>query len=155
MHAQKLAHEERVLCASLAYIQAHGRPKSLQDLNSHNCLTTIGQEYWRLDGPDGTKSCRPRGALRTNSTEVVRDAVVSGVGIGLCATWDIGPALKAGELKVVLPKYTGTSNTAIHAVFPSRDFVPAKVHAFVDYLADIYACESYWKKKTVSRLKAA
>ncbi len=155
MHAQTLASEERVLCASSDYIKEHGRPKTLQDLSAHNCLTTTAQEHWRLDGPEGAKSYRPRGNLRTNSVEIVRDAVLAGLGIGLCSTWDIGSALKSGDLKVVLPKYVGSSTAAIHAVFPSRDFVPAKVHAFVDHLSELYARDTYWKKKNVSRLKAA
>ena len=155
MHAKVLAREERVMCAAPDYIKTYGRPKNLQDLNRHNCMTTTAKEHWRLQGPEGEKSFRPKGFIRTNSGEVVRDAVLAGLGIGLCSTWDVGPALKSGELKVVLAKYSGSSDAAIHAVFPSRDFVPAKVHAFVDYLSEIYARDTYWKKNNVSRLKAA
>ncbi|MGI9408264.1 MAG: LysR family transcriptional regulator [Hyphomicrobiaceae bacterium] len=155
MVARKLANEDRMLCATPDYIKRHGRPKTLQDLNSHNCLTFGAQDHWRLEGPDGAKSYRPRGKLRTNSAELVREAMLAGLGIALCPAWDVAQLLKSGELKTVLPKYSGSSNVAIHAIYPSRDFVPVKVHAFIDFLADIYANDPYWKKKNINRLKAA
>lgn len=155
MVARKIAPEDRVLCASPDYLKEHGRPKVLQDLDKLDCLTASSQDYWKLEGPEGAKTYRPRGPLRTNSVELVRDAALAGLGVAFCPTWDIAPHLKSGDLKVVLPKYTGSSNTAIHAIYPSRDFVPAKVHAFVDFLADIYADNGYWKKKNVNKLKAA
>ncbi|MEO0618283.1 MAG: LysR family transcriptional regulator [Pseudomonadota bacterium] len=146
MHTERLAKEHRVLCASPEYLKSHGRPKSLAELAKHNCLLTTTQTHWRLEGPEGPKTVRPRGNLRTNSAEVVRDAVRAGLGIGFCSTWDVGRYLKSGELKVVLPKYGAASGTSMNAVFPSEDFVPARVTALVDFLSDIYGNEKYWAK---------
>ena len=71
---------------------------------------------------------------------------MSGLGIGLRSTWDIGPELQSGKLRVVLPDYCGSSNVAIYAVYPSREFMPSKVNVFIEFLSELYGPEPYWNK---------
>jgi DNA-binding transcriptional LysR family regulator len=87
-----------------------------------------------------------KGNIRSNSFEFMREALLSGLGLGLRSTWDIGPELKSGALQVVLPEYCGSSNVAIYAVYPCRDFMPEKVSVFIEYLAELYGPEPYWNK---------
>ncbi len=75
-----------------------------------------------------------------------REAVFSGMGIALRSTWDVGPALKSGELVQVLPDYEGSRNVVLSAVYPSRQFLPIKVRLFIDYLADLYGPLPYWER---------
>jgi hypothetical protein len=49
-------------------------------------------------------------------------------------------------LQVLLPQYRGSSNVAIYAVYPSRDFMPAKVNVFIDFLAEKYGVDPYWDR---------
>ena len=56
------------------------------------------------------------------------------------------PALKSGELVQVLPQYEGSRNVVLSAVYPSRQFLPAKVRLFIDYLADLYGPLPYWER---------
>lgn len=142
--ARKIAPARRILCASPKYLQRHGEPSSLVDLSHHNCLTHLAGEAWRLEGPGDSVSFRPQGTLITNSSEVVREAVIAGIGIGLRSTWDIGPELASGTLAQVLPDYEGSHNIAVHAIYPSRQFLPVKVRLFIDYLADLYGNVPYW-----------
>ena len=144
--ARKIAPVRRILCATPAYIERNGSPQSFDDLNAHNCLTHVSGEAWRLQGPDGLVSFRPNGALMTNSSEVVREAVLAGIGVGLRSTWDIGPALASGKLVQVLPDYEGSRNIAVHAIYPSRQFLPVKVRLFIDFLADLYGGVPYWEE---------
>ena len=144
--ARKLAPVRRVICASPAYLERHGMPRSLQDLENHNCLTHQTSEVWRLDGPSGTVSVRPNGNLMTNSSEVVREAVLAGLGISLRSTWDVGRELAEGRLVQVLPDYRSPSSVAIHAIYPSRQFLPVKVRLFIDYLADLFGPVPYWER---------
>jgi DNA-binding transcriptional LysR family regulator len=83
--------------------------------------------------------------LTTNSSEVIREAVISGLGIALRSTWDVGAELKDGRLVQVLPAFEGSQNVALSAVYPSRQHLPAKVRHFIDYLADIYGPTPYWE----------
>lgn len=143
--ARKIAPVRRILCATPAYIERHDAPASFEDLGNHNCLTHVSGESWRLEGPDGPVAFRPNGALMTNSSEVVREAVLAGIGIGLRSTWDIGPELASGKLVQILPEYEGSRNIAVHAIYPSRQFLPVKVRLFIDFLADLYGNVPYWE----------
>ena len=73
----------------------------------------------------------------------MREALVAGLGIGMRPTRDIAPQLASGELKVILPKYRGSSNMAIYAVYPCRDYLPEKVNVFIDFLASLFANEQW------------
>jgi DNA-binding transcriptional LysR family regulator len=146
MVARKLAPNRRLLVATPDYLAEHGQPETLADLDRHQLLTTMSQPEWHLDGPDGAVVYRPSSLLLTNSSEVVREGIVSGLGIGLRSTWDISEELEAGKLNRVLPDFTGSSRVAIWAIYPSRRLVPPKVRAFIDHLAEIYGPEPYWDR---------
>jgi DNA-binding transcriptional LysR family regulator len=143
--ARRLAKVRRVLCAAPSYVEAHGMPKSIEDLKNHRCLPAHNNDIWRLEGPGGAMSLRPEGMLVTNSSEVIRETVIAGLGIALRSTWDIGEELKSGKLVQVLPAYEGSRNLALSAVYPSRQFLPAKVRLFIDYLAELYGPVPYWE----------
>ena len=143
--ARKLAPVRRVLCASADYVERQGAPDTLDDLKQHQCLPAHNNESWRLVGPQGPVNYRPDGRLVTNSSEVIREAVLSGLGIALRSTWDIGAELRSGRLVRVLPDYEGARNISLSAVYPSRQFLPAKVRLFIDYLANLYGPMPYWE----------
>ena len=162
--AKKLAGETRVICAAPQYLEAMGIPTSLEDLEMHNCLSVSSFDGWRLEGPEGLRQVKVKGNIRSNSGELIREAVFAGIGISLLSTWDVGKALMDGDLKIILPEYRGVSSDAIWAVYPSRDFMPSKVNVFIDFLSEIYGLEPYWNKdielddigltKNSSKLKA-
>jgi DNA-binding transcriptional LysR family regulator len=143
--ARRLAPVRRLLCAAPSYLDSHGTPATIEDLKSHRCLPAHNNDVWRLEGPDGAMTLRPEGILITNSSEVIREAVISGLGIALRSTWDIGEELKSGKLVQVLPAYEGSRSVALSAVYPSRQFLPAKVRLFIDYLAELYGPVPYWE----------
>ncbi|MBB4064277.1 LysR substrate-binding domain-containing protein [Gellertiella hungarica] len=144
--ARKLAPVRRVLCATPDYIRRHGRPDNVSDLKGHVCLRPHNGEVWRLVGPEGPLAIRPEGRLITNSSEVIREAVLAGMGIALRSTWDVGEELKSGRLVQVLPGIEGSRHVTLSAVYPSRQFLPAKVRAFIDFLGDLYGPVPYWER---------
>ncbi len=144
--ARRLAPVRRVLCASPDYLAENGTPETLDDLKRHRCLPAHNHESWRLEGPGGPVTLRPEGMLITNSSEVIREAVIAGLGIALRSTWDVGTELKSGKLVQVLPQYESSRNVALSAVYPSRQFLPAKVRLFIDYLAELYGPVPYWER---------
>lgn len=144
--ARKLAPCKALICASPEYLERYGTPKSLSDLSKHNCLATGYTQLWRLEGPEGQANIKVSANLRSNSSDIVHEAVLSGVGLALRSTWEISEDLKAGRLTVVLPEYHETSGMAVYAVYPCRQFVPAKLRFFVDFLAQRYGPEPYWDR---------
>ena len=142
--ARKLARVQRVLCASPDYIKQYGYPETISDLKNHRCLQAHGGGSWSLEGPDGPFGVKPRSVLLTNSSEVVREATISGLGISLRSTWDIYRELRSGALLQVMPAYEGSQNLWISALFASRQHVPLKIRAFVDYLVHLYGTKAPW-----------
>jgi len=142
--ARKLAPVRRLLCATPDYIARHGAPTDIADLDQHVCIPAHNNAHWQLIGPDGPVSLKPEGPLSSNSSEVVREAVLAGLGIALRSTWDVGPELRTGQLVQVLPQWRGSADVGLYAVFPSRQFLPAKIRAFIDFLAGVYGHEPYW-----------
>jgi DNA-binding transcriptional LysR family regulator len=144
--ARKLSPDTRFIVAAPSYLEKNGTPKSLKDLEDHNCLSAGAQELWAIDGPGGPQEIRVKGNIRSNSADLIREALLGGLGLGLRGTWEIGPELRAGKLKVVLPQYRGSTKMAIYAVYPSRDFMPAKVDVFLDFLGQHFGPDPYWEK---------
>ena len=144
--ARKLAQDTRVICASPAYLEKHGTPATIEDLEHHNCLSAGAQDVWRLEGPEGHHQLRLKGNIRSNSAEFVRASLLAGLGIGLRPTWDIGSELRSGALQIVLPEFRGAQTMAIHAVYPCREFMPTKVNVFIDFLASLYGAAPYWEE---------
>ncbi len=142
--ARKLAPDKRLLCAAPSYLEKFGTPEKLADLDRHNCISAGAQEVWRIEGPEGDRHVRTNGNIRSNSGEVIREALLSGLALGLRSIWEVGEELKSDALKVVMPEYRGSSNQAVYAVYPSREFMPARVNVFIEFLSELYGPEPYW-----------
>jgi DNA-binding transcriptional LysR family regulator len=153
--ARKLAKENRVMCASPAYLAAAGTPKTIEELEGHNCLLAGAQDEWRLEGPEGACDIRVKGNIRSNSAEFIRSALIQGVGIALRATWDVGAELASGELQVVLPQYRGSTKNGIFAVYPCREFMPSKVNAFIEFYGEVLEKDPAWTKANSAAPTAA
>ena len=140
---QKLCSNHSVICASPLYLKEHGIPKNLSDLKNHKTLSVSNNTTWLLDGPNGRENFRTKSFIITNSSDLVREETLAGLGVALRSTWDVSEELKRGTLKRILPQYQGSSDVVIYAAYPSSRQVPAKVRALVDYFAKIYAAEPY------------
>ena len=145
--ARKLAPIHRVLCATPDYIARNGMPDTIDYLKGHTLLSTQAQDIWKLEDAVGAiTALRPTSSIITNSNEVIRQAVLSGIGIGLRSTWDVGPELSDGRLEIVLPRYRASRGVGLFSVYPTRRFLPAKVRVFIDYMASLYGPAPYWDK---------
>lgn len=149
--ARKLAPNRRVICASPEYLRRHGEPKTLADLERHNCLLP-GWEHdfsstWDYTDPAGRRGeVRVRGHYACDNWEVLRDWALAGLGIALKSTWDVRDHLEDGSLVPLLGEYTFGSDVAIYAVYPHRRHLPAKTRVFIDFLADSFGPEPYWDR---------
>ncbi len=140
--ARHIAPNRRLLCAAPAYLARHGIPKVPGDLSKHNCIgIRQGEEaygVWRLSSGRGkkvaTEAIKTRGNLSTNDGEIAVNWALDGHGILMRAEWDIERYLKNGRLVQVLPQYY-TPDADIHAVYPQRHQMAARVRAFVDFVA--------------------
>jgi DNA-binding transcriptional LysR family regulator len=148
--ARQLATNRRVLCASPDYLRRHGTPRTPADLATHDCLLLVGsqgrQDIWRFtDRKGGEIAQRVQGRFESNQGELLRDAVVAGLGIALHSVWHVHEQLRDGRLQVLLPDYP-IAATGIHAVMPQRRLVPPRVRAFVDFLAERLGEHPPWER---------
>ncbi|MBA2934847.1 LysR family transcriptional regulator [Sphingomonas sp. CGMCC 1.13654] len=130
--ARLLAPNRRILCAAPIYLEAHGAPASLDDLQGHHLLAARHQSPWRLEG---RHAIDVESVVATNSSEVVRELCLAGMGIALRSTWDVGAELASGALRRVLPDWQGATDVAIWAVHAKAEPLPAAVTAYVDHMA--------------------
>lgn len=134
--AHRLAASRRVLCAAPAYLAAAGTPESIVDLARHRLLAAEGQSPWRLAAGRRAATVEVPSAVATNSSEIVRELALTGVGIALRSLWDVGHALRGGGLVRVLPEWEGSADVAVYAVHaPGPE--PAAVAAFVTFLREV------------------
>ena len=143
LEAHRLGSSRRVLCAAPAYLAAAGVPDSVNALAGHRLLAASGQLPWRLGGPDGDVTIQGTSHVRTNSSEVARELVLSGVGIALRSLWDVGENLARGELLRVLPALEGSSDVGIYAVHP-RGRLSSGGRALLDYLGTLWSPLAPW-----------
>lgn len=128
------------LYASAEYLKARGRPQTVAELADHDCVLFRGKHgkaMWRLDGPDGeASSIEVRGRVTVDEMLFVRQAVGTGLGIGLLPTIVIATCARVGALEPVeriLPEFSmGGADVAI--VTPSGPKRPRRVTILRDFL---------------------
>lgn len=84
-------------------------------------------------------------ARRIGTSRRLVSAAVAGLGLVLVPEWLVGPDLRAGRLQEVLTDYRASPDaTPLYALYPHRRHLPAKVRAFVDFLAARFAPTYDW-----------
>ena len=77
-----------------------------------------------------------RGNFRSDNGDALFELLLGGLGIAHAADFLALPHLAAGRLVPLLPEHAVDERTAIHAVYPQRRHLPAKVRAFIDFLVE-------------------
>ncbi|WP_277184373.1 LysR family transcriptional regulator [Caballeronia sp. BR00000012568055] len=144
MIAKRMAPNRRALCASPAYIEAHGTPKTVDELEQHRfvLLTSAAgvANEWRFtrDGGSATFSASANRARETNDGAVARQWTLEGRGIAMKSIWDIGDDLRAGRLQLLLPEWR-SPDAPVNALFQRRQFMAPRVRALLDFLGERFA----------------
>jgi DNA-binding transcriptional LysR family regulator len=145
VEAERLATSRRVLCAAPSYLAAHGAPREIAELRRHRLLATGEQHAWRLSTEGREVAMSGESVVRTNSSEVVRELTLAGVGISLRSLWDVGGELAAGQLVRVLPEVEGSLDVGVYAVRPRAAFTPPAVEAFIAHLRQTLGPTPPWE----------
>ena len=127
---------DRVVCASPAFWNEHGMPAHPRDLPAAHCLPyLLGQDalQWTFDGEGGRHTVDVQGRFRANNSLLLIDAMQRGLGVGLVPRVMVRHALRDGSLMPALAGFR-TEPRHLFAVYPSREHLPARVRALVDFL---------------------
>jgi DNA-binding transcriptional LysR family regulator len=133
-----------LLCASPGYLAAHGTPAAVEDLAAHALLRlqATDQEQatpifvqTRDDGARSLQMLQLPGRFTCNDFRGLLQACVDGLGIAQLPLPMVLAALRAGQLKTVLPAHAPEGwQLFIH--YPSRKQLPARVRVFVDFCVE-------------------
>jgi DNA-binding transcriptional LysR family regulator len=138
-----------VLVASPDYLQRRGVPGHPSELTAHDCLLYLGDHAESWTFVRSTRSARSKskpaervgvniaGSLKANNSEVLRDALLAGLGIGLLPDFSLPPAGTAQQpLVPVLPDWQvqGFFGERIYALRPWSAQVPKAVQCLVEHL---------------------
>ena len=134
MMAKKLGTRTNYLCASPDYLDKHGIPHSISELNKHSCL--LGTlDYWHFSEFKKEKSIRVNGRLRYNSGLSLTDAALKGLGIVQLPDYYVQSYLESGELVSILDTFRAPDD-GIWAVYPQNRHLSPRIRLLVDYLAE-------------------
>ena len=144
--AQKLGSVPQLLVASPSYLLGRAPLLTPDDLANHDCLVHALKSptnFWTFTGPDGKKSVRVSGSMRSNFGEPLRHAALLGHGISMHPTYMVSHDIKENRLKTVLAAYQ-PSGLDIYAMYPSRRNLPGRVRLFLEYLRERFHANPEW-----------
>jgi DNA-binding transcriptional LysR family regulator len=146
--ARRIAPCRIVVCAAPSYLGARGAPRTVASLADHNCLGyTLSQrtpiDRWVFGADVGVQIS---GNLRANNGDALRTAAIAGQGIIHQPTFIVADDIREGRL-VALPLDQPTVELGgIYAVYLPDRHPPARVRAFIDFIASRFAPEPPWDR---------
>lgn len=132
MMAKRLASRTHYVCASPAYLAAHGAPCTLPELDQHNCLQGT-LDTWRFQEKGKPRHIRVKGNIRCNSGWSLVDAALKGIGIIQLPDYYVHAELEAGRLVPVLDPFRAPDD-GIWAIYPHNRHLSPKVRLLLDHL---------------------
>lgn len=146
--AKRLAPDPRVLVAAPAYLAKTGTPRTAKDLEHHQCLALPNERQWALRHAGADAMVTVQGRFTSNSTELLKAAVLGGHGILLAPRAGVAAELIERRLVQVLPDHEAVGESSIHALYSSARHQPPRLRALLDFLAE-------WMRKDVHPDKPA
>lgn len=146
--ARKLATSRNIVCASPAYLKAHGQPEKPADLVGHRCLgytyAATANEWHFVDDAGRPHMVKVNYVMHANNGDTAREAAIAGQGVIWQPAFLIGDDLKAGRLVALMPGYR-MPDIDVLAIYPSRRHLSAKVRVMVDFLVEVFRPAPPWE----------
>lgn len=138
MVAYPLLPLQRVVLGAPSYLARAGIPKTLEDLERHNCLCVrsactgrlIGWEFQRADD---IVTIPVKGSLVVNEPLLACDAAAQGVGLTMVGTIQALKYLATGRLVALLTEHARPPQT-VYIYYPHRRHLAPSVRAFVTFV---------------------
>jgi DNA-binding transcriptional LysR family regulator len=146
--ARRIAPCRIVVCAAPSYLRARGTPRTVASLADHNCLGyTLSQrtpiDRWVFGDDVGVQIS---GNLRANNGDALRAAAIAGQGIIHQPTFIVADDIREGRLVALALDQPTVELGGIYAVFLPDRHPPARVRAFIDFIAGRFAPEPPWDR---------
>lgn len=147
--ARRLGEASGMLCAAPSYLTRRGTPSHPSELAQHDLIEfgNLGSAAgrWRFTPAEGaaavTVQFEPR--YRANNIALLIEAIQAGVGIGWLPSYTAREEIGAGRLVEVLAAWP-IPTLPVHAVYPTRENLAAKVKAFIELMLERPATTPPW-----------
>ena len=126
----------RVVCASPAYLAAHGVPARPQDLAEHACITfevLASMRAWVFGTGKSELSVPVQSRLTVNTAEAAIAAATLGVGLIRVLSYQVADPVREQALRVVLDEFE-SAPLPISLVHTGQAPLPLKLRAFLDFV---------------------
>ncbi|MFM0132979.1 LysR family transcriptional regulator [Paraburkholderia sediminicola] len=125
-------------CASPAYLERAGIPRTPADLMQHECLGFLhwGREgLWRLGGEDTDENQLRAGRFRANNGQALKVAALRGFGLVLQPEALLAREIASGELVSVLEDYL-PEGAPVHLLYSRDRRATPKLTSFIDFVIE-------------------
>lgn len=135
--AKAIATSSMAVYASPEYLAVRGTPSRLEELASHDCLVfgSTPERKWHFERNGRPYDVAVTGRIAAQDFGYLRFATLAGGGVALLPNMLVGPDVHHGRLVQLLSDFTYAQDT-LYVVYPSRNFLPAKTRAFVDFITE-------------------
>lgn len=151
--ARKLCDVERTICASPAYVAAHGAPQLPEDLAQHECLRLIDYPElasWPFRTVDGVRSVQVSGRHTANNAETLLQMALAGLGIVRLVDPMVSEPLARGELVALLQDSHHMDPVPMQIVMPRDKHRLPKVRVMVDFLLEKFESPPWRRQSPVA-----
>jgi len=139
LHSRRIGNSRVRMLASPDYIEAHGQPRKVEDLDKHTLLGFTQPEslnVWPILGADG-EAYRIEPDVYSSSGETLRQLALEGTGVVCLSDFVTAQDREAGRLVQVLARHTLDVQQPIHAVYYRNTAISSRIASFVDYLIEV------------------
>lgn len=142
--ARKISSSPMHFVASPSYLEARGTPLTPDDLEYHQGLlykSSLNQVHWQSTKANQIQRYKIQSKVVSNNGMALLEMTKAGLGISNAPSFFVKDALASGELVEILSEYK-QKPLDIYVVYPNRRHLPAKVRAFIEFLASLGLCEN-------------
>ena len=139
--ARRLSPMDFLVCASPHYLDTHGIPRYAEDFHQHSWIGFRIKESQQLQPiflPDPHGQYLPYELERrhiTDDGEAMAHLCVDGLGVAQLPHFLAKQGLESGALVSLYPYYRPPQpDSGVFAIFPKRDYLPAKVRVFIEFI---------------------
>ncbi|MFP3270985.1 MAG: LysR family transcriptional regulator [Paraburkholderia sp.] len=138
--ARRLLPIQLIVCAAPAYIERHGAPQTIDDLDGHRCTgyrraNTGKQAPWEFLIGDEIVYRDIATSLCVNDTEAETEAVLAGLGVGQLGSFSATALIRNGQLVPLLVQHV-TQRDAVYVYYRHRTEQPLRVRTFIDFMVE-------------------
>ena len=142
--ARKISSSPMHFVASPSYLEARGTPLTPDDLEYHQGLlykSSLNQVHWQSTKANQIQRYKIQSKVVSKNGMALLEMTKAGLGISNSPSFFVKDALASGELVEILSEYK-QKPLDIYVVYPNRRHLPAKVRAFIEFLASLGLCEN-------------